>query len=461
VTVNADGSFVYVPPAGLSGTTDAFTYRITDPAGAHADATVQVGIGADLVWYVDSAAGGSGDGRSTAPFTSLAPLRGGGDADAAGDIIFVYQGSGAYGGGMPLEADQDLVGQPAGLTVAGHALVAAGGSRPVITNTAGDGVGLAGGVSIRSVTVSNASRDGIAGVNTTGVAVSDVVVTGSGRDGVHLAGSGAGSIGLTLADSSVADSTGTGLLVRGSGSTTADVGATGSTFDGNGIGVNVVGSASDALTFDVSDNDFIDQAGNAVQILTAAPTAGQADAEVIRGQVRDNVVGGTAAGSGSRDLIGIAIEINGDADAVVAVTGNTVSHTDQEGIFVQARLDNDGDGAHGRLDLTLRDNTVGTPEDDSAFPIGLVHGIRIESRNTTDVCLDLAANDSSSVGGGSDIHLRQRDGSTFRLERFSGSGTSHGDVVAFAIAQNAAGTTASATHATSYTGVADGTCRAP
>jgi hypothetical protein len=362
---------------------------------------------------------------------------------------------------MPLEADQDLVGQPAGLTVAGHALVAAGGSRPVITNTAGDGVGLAGGVSIRSVTVSNASRDGIAGVNTTGVAVSDVVVTGSGRDGVHLAGSGAGSIGLTLADSSVADSTGTGLLVRGSGSTTADVGATGSTFDGNGIGVNVVGSASDALTFDVSDNDFIDQAGNAVQILTAAPTAGQADAEVIRGQVRDNVVGGTAAGSGSRDLIGIAIEINGDADAVVAVTGNTVSHTDQEGIFVQARLDNDGDGAHGRLDLTLRDNTVGTPEDDSAFPIGLVHGIRIEARNTTDVCLDLAANDSSSVGGGSDFRLRQRDGSTFRLERFAGSGTSDGDVVAFVIAQNAAGTTASATHATSYTGVADGTCRAP
>jgi hypothetical protein len=130
-------------------------------------------------------------------------------------------------------------------------------------------------------------------------------------------------------------------------------------------------------------------------------------------------------------------------------------------VFVQARLDNDGDGAHGRLDLTLRDNTIGTPDDDSAFPVGQVHGIRIESRNTTDVCLDIAANDSSSLGGGSDFRLRQRDTSTFRLERFAGSGTSDSDVSAFLIAQNAAGSTASATHATSYTGVADGACRTP
>jgi hypothetical protein len=311
------------------------------------------------------------------------------------------------------------------------------------------------------VSVTGASVDGIGGVNATGVEVGDVLVSGSGRDGVHVAGSGTGSVGLTLTDSTIANSTGTGLLVRGSGATTGTVNASGSTFDGNGVGVNVVASSSDALTFGVSGNTFVDQLGNAVQVLTAAPTTGQADAEVIRGQIRDNVIGGSAAGSGSRDLIGIAIEINGDADAVVAVTGNTVSHSDQEGIFVQARLDNDGDGAHGRLDLHLRDNTVGPPDDDSTFPIGVVNGIRIESRNTTDVCLDIAGNDSSSVGGGSDFRLRQRDGSTFRLERFVGSGTSDADVSTFVIGQNAGGSTASATHATSYTGVADGTCRTP
>ena len=35
---------------------------------------------------------------------SLAALRGSGDADGPGDVIFVYQGSGTYGGGLPLEA---------------------------------------------------------------------------------------------------------------------------------------------------------------------------------------------------------------------------------------------------------------------------------------------------------------------------------------------------------------------
>jgi VCBS repeat-containing protein len=461
VTVNSDGSFVYVPPAGIAGTIDSFTYRVTDPAGAHADATVQIAIGTDLVWYVDSAAAPSGDGRSTAPFATLAPLRGAGDADAAGAIIFVYQGSGTYAGGIPLEADQALIGQPAGLTVGANALVAAGGSSPVITNAAGDGVGLANGVSVRSINVSGASGNGISGTNATGVTVSGVGVSGSGGDGIHVAGSGSGSVGLTLTGATIADSAGTGLLVRGSGATTGEVSASDSTFDGNGVGVNVVASGSDDLTFDISGNTFTDQLGNAVQILTAAPTAGQADGEVILGQIRDNVIGGATAGSGSRDLIGIAIEINGDADAVVAVSGNTVSHTDQEGVFVQARLDNDGDASHGRLDLTLRDNTIGTPDDDSAFPFGLVHGIRIESRNTTDVCLDIAGNDSASLGGGSDFRVRQRDGSTFRLERFVGSGTSDGDVGAFVIGQNASGSTASVTHATSYTGVADGTCRAP
>jgi hypothetical protein len=459
VTVNADGSFVYVPPAGLSSNTDSFTYRVTDGDGLFDDATVQVAIGADIVWYVNASAAAGGDGRSTEPFDTLAPLRGAGDADAAGAIVFLYTGS--YSGGLPLEADQDLMGEPAGLSVGGNDLVPATGTKPSITNASGDGIGLANGVSIRSVSVDDAAADGIAGVNAGGVVIDDVAVSDSGRHGIHLTGSGAGSMGLTLTDSAITDNAGTGLLVRGSGATNGDVSASGNRFDGNGVGVNLVASLADDLAFTIADNTLLDTIGNAIQVITPAPPFGTSDAEVIRGTIRDNVIGGSTAGSGSSDLIGIAIDVNGDADAVIAVTGNTISHTDQQGIFVQARLDNDGDAAVGRLDLTLRDNTVATPDDDSAFPFETVHGVQIESRNTTQVCLDIADNDSASVGSGSDFRVRQRDTSTFSLERFVGSGTSVSDVAAFIAAQNAGGSAASVTIATSFTGVADGACRQP
>jgi hypothetical protein len=45
----------------------------------------------------------------------------------------------------------------------------------------------------------------------------------------------------------------------------------------------------------------------------------------------------------------------------------------------------------------------------------------------------------------------------FRLERFTGDGTSGSAVAAFLVAQNTTGT-GSATASTSYTGVADGAC---
>jgi len=458
VSVNADGSFVYVPPAGLTSTTDTFTYRVTDAGGLFDDATVEVAIGADIVWYVKASAVAGGDGRSSEPFDTLAPLRGAGDADDAGAILFLYAGS--YAGGLPLESSQELIGEPAGLTVGSHVLVPAGGSNPVITNAAGNGIQLADDVSVTSVTVDGASLDGIAG-DADGAAVAQVVVANSGRHGIHLVGSGVGSTGMMLTGSMIRDSAGTGLIVRGSGSTTSDVTVTGNTFDGNASGINLVASLSDQLTFDIAGNTLLGHASNVIQVLTAAPTSGLADAEVVRGKIRDNTIGGTEANSGSRNLFGIAIEINGDADAVIEVTGNVVSHTDQEGIFVQTRLDNDGDGDTGRLDLTLRNNAVGTPDDDSAFPVGLVHGVRIESRNTTQTCLDIAGNASSSVGSGADFRLRQRDGSAFSLERFTGSGTSAADVEAFLVAENGGGSSASVTIATTFTGVADGACRNP
>ncbi|NJN47553.1 MAG: hypothetical protein HC808_14950, partial [Candidatus Competibacteraceae bacterium] len=164
---------------------------------------------------------------------------------------------------------------------------------------------------------------------------------------------------------------------------------------------------------------------------------------------------------GIANSFGIALDIRGDADAVTTVSSNTIRNTDIEGIFAQSRLDNDADAQIGLFDLTLRDNSVTNIDDNSAFPFVSVYGTRIESRNTTNLCLDIASNTSVGLGGFEHFRTRQRDTSTFRAERLTLGAQNAATMQTFVAGQNDAGSTASATVATSYTGVADGTCRNP
>jgi hypothetical protein len=191
----------------------------------------------------------------------------------------------------------------------------------------------------------------------------------------------------------------------------------------------------------------------------------------VIGEITSNVVGDGTPNSGATDLHGIAVEFNGDADAILSITNNSVSNTDIDGIFVQTRLDNDADAETGRLDLTLRDNDVNTPDDNSAFPFGAAYGTRIESRNTTTICLDIAGNSSASVGGLEHFRTRQRDTSTFIMERLTDGDGTPGELItnlstieAFLVGQNDGGSTADATQqtvSTGYTEAANGFCRKP
>ena len=738
-TINADGSFTFLPGVGDKNQDDTFTYQLGDGL-ATSVGTVTVHIDDFLVWYVDNAsAGPTFEGRSNAPFLDLSSLDGpggAGDSDGSGDTVFVYQGSGSYGGGIPLEVDQSLFGQKAGLTVNGHLLVTAGSTAPVITNAGGVGVGLAGGVDVQGVDISGTSGDAINGTAVTTATVGTttaVNISGAGGDGVDLSGAASGNIsiaapitgsaghsvtvanriggtttfngaisdtgtgislvsntsatisftggimastgantafsatgggtvnvtgsantlatttaralnvtnttigasgltfrsissngavngivldttgssgGLTVTGNSagtcgtlateadctggtIQNSTGDGVLLNsttnpsftrlnvksndgsgiratgvsgltvsgsliqgnadtagqteaglfmanvsgtsalasstikgsfennvqwnassgsgtvnvtntkigptgvdgttgnsgiqmiGTGTGAATLTVTGSTFASNnatGIGtsfadtsahtVNVststftdnniavaLGVTEDAdATFDVNGNTMLRSKTNAIQVLAGATST--AAAHVI-GHIRNNAIGDTTADSGARDLIGIAIEFNDDADGVISVSNNNIRHTDQEGIFVQARDPNTGDSnaANATLDLHVLNNTISSIDDNTAFPFGFVYGMRLESRHVTDVCLDISGNSSANVGAAEQIRVRQRDTSVFRLERFAGNGAVDTDVEGFLIVQNPALATADATHATQFTGVANGACR--
>jgi methionine-rich copper-binding protein CopC len=198
-TINADGTFSYLPGVGDADQTDTFTYTVTD-GQLTSTGTISIQIGADRVWWVNAGAAPGGDGRSTAPFASLAPVNGAGgsgDSDSAGDYIFVYSAASPYAGGLALEANQRLYGEKYGLTIGGTTLVPAGATAPTITNSGGNGLTLAGGVDIQGVTVSGASADGIHGDNITTATIGEnVTVSGSGQDGVDLTGAATGSVGV-------------------------------------------------------------------------------------------------------------------------------------------------------------------------------------------------------------------------------------------------------------------------
>ena len=59
-------------------------------------------------------------GQSTAPFNTLAAAN---SAAGASSIVFLYQGSATYTGGVSMKSGEDLFGQPHGLTVDGYSLV--------------------------------------------------------------------------------------------------------------------------------------------------------------------------------------------------------------------------------------------------------------------------------------------------------------------------------------------------
>ncbi len=286
----------------------------------------------------------------------------------------------------------------------------------------------------------------------------------SGNNGVNVVGSGTADATLNVSGGSFTQNRSFGIGTSFTNGAAHTVIVSGATFTDNNVAVGLATALNADLTFDIADNPGILRSRtDAIQVLARATST---SASQIRGRIRGNVIGDNTADSGARDGIGLRIEVNDDADAVIEVAGNHIRHTDGDGIFIQSRDPSTGDGdpATATVDLTVTGNTVGTPDDNSAFPLFGVRGIRIEGRHNTTTCLDLSGNVSSGVGA-EHFQLRQRDpASVFKLERYAGVGTNDAAVAGFVRAENPyPGVTAAATHqgATGFTGVAAGTCRTP
>jgi VCBS repeat-containing protein len=273
VTMNADGSFAYDPPAGFTGT-DTFTYTVNDndpdePPNQQSDpATVTVEVVGPLVWYVDidATAPPTGQGgRSHTPFNSLAPLTTGTDPDGPGDIIFLgadtAPASGPYEGGIVLEANQKLWGEPFGLTVDPNGprpsttVVAASPATPATGNPtvrqiafAGVGITLANGVDIQRVnagTTSLSENTGIAGTAITTATIGPNALIQGNPTAFSVTGAAGGNI-TVAADITALNGSAVDVSNRSSGTVTFSGAVTAS---GTGGGVAVRNNTGAAIDF--------------------------------------------------------------------------------------------------------------------------------------------------------------------------------------------------------------------
>ncbi len=419
-------------------------------------------------------------------------------------------------------------GALAGLTVTGTGSAGSGG---VVQNMSADGISLTNtrSVSLSGMNVTNNLGSGIAGDNVTDFAlggsnvtnngdtatgdeagirfdellgtatITNCTISGSSEDNVRLTPA-SGTLDLTITGTTIgpnsATTGGNGITILDSGTASVTVSVTGSTFTqnqaaaflgsfagsgahdvtvsndvfrDNGKAVSLGSNGSTDLTFSVVGNtEIVRSQSNALELLGSSDST---SAMQLSGTFASNVIGDGTPDSGSRDLNGIAIDLRGDERSILAVNGNSISNVDLQGIWVSDADFGTVSGTPSADDLTVRDNVVQQIDDNSGFPCAAPYGTLVDFRHTTVGCLDMFSNtsaESPNACGGAQFRLRQRDTSTFRLERLSDGDATPNELItstalvqAHVVSQNDPGSTANVTLVTGFTEAANGSCLKP
>jgi large repetitive protein len=406
VTVAANGTFTYNPPAGYEGP-DSFNYTIANPAGSDVG-TVSITI-AGMIWFIDDnpASGACTTnnnicGRLTNPFSSLASFEAvngnatptnGADviAPEAGDHIFIF--SGTYTGPLTLENSQRVIGQGAtstlqalsGITPAtdSDALPSTGGTKPSITT---------GGFNV----VANNQLYGLAFDDTTSTAINSNANVGTLIIGdVTILNDGANGAGIVLDDGGTVTTTGTNTINVRSGiglsvTNATNIGAGNLTFvsisvgnnDGNpdpanGIVLNNTGSGRLIVTGNGNTSVGGNSSGGTIQNVTGhaislTNTQNPSFTNInIQGAGRSGVDGqqvtnftlanstinnvGTAA-AGQHDESNLSFNDNGlftstALSGVVSITQNILTNARRHGVQIE-------NGSGTISNLTITNNTL-------------------------------------------------------------------------------------------------------
>jgi hypothetical protein len=263
-----------------------------------------------------------------------------------------------------------------------------------------------------------------------------------------------GQIDVTVSGSSFSSNFTTGLLVgvndpSSTATCTADLDATGGSFNNNNAGIQVISAGAADTTFNLHDIPSI--SGNPASGIALDEADNSTAAGSLSGRIQNNTVTQPLSGSGN----GIGVSARGAGTTTIAVTGNAVTNRTQYGIFLHRK-----EGlAPGTLNATVTGNNVTTTDvnGDLFFPID---GIRVEAgaaaADTGTLCAQISGNTSDGAQSAADnpsnfdLKLRHRFGITYRLPGLVGS--TGADAINLMNTNNPAVDIIDATTTTSYTG---------
>jgi len=212
VTLASNGSFTYEPPPGYVGN-DTFTYKTSE--GTLTDTnTVTITI-SNMVWFIKNTGGGLNRGTFSNPFTTIGSFNTANAlADAApnpksGDLIALRSGTYSEADGVNLRNNQKLIGEAVQFNTvftadsnssSAYTTFAAGtNTAPTVATSAGNGIDLASGNTVRGLNVGN--TPGFFGFNGSAVGspvINTVAKTGTGG-AINVSTSGAFGANVTFA----------------------------------------------------------------------------------------------------------------------------------------------------------------------------------------------------------------------------------------------------------------------
>ena len=338
ITIASDGSFSYTSALGFSNADDSFTYTIRDDgidgiANTADDLTDTATLTLDVgpaVWFIDNSSAGTGEGTQANPYTSIANFNaannGVDDHPAAGDYIYLRQGTGSYNenDGVNLLNNQTLLGGGVNLVVnhptVGNVLVENATGAPTIATSGGNGVDLAqnntlGGFSIGNTGTGIGIADNGGTVGT--LTVSNVAVSGSGQ---IISVDNGGTLAVALTGAASTSSTNGAIDLANVGGSFSVSGATSisGTHSGGGIliqtsslaanfqGATTVNTGSFGAINYVDNTGSLSFTGGSLDIDTATATAFN------------------ASGGGTVNITGTGNSIAANSGGAVVITNTTI-----------------------------------------------------------------------------------------------------------------------------------------
>ncbi|MBK9982126.1 MAG: cadherin-like domain-containing protein [Saprospiraceae bacterium] len=333
VMIAADGSFTYTPPAGFTGT-DTYVYTLND--GNHVPGVVATSTAtvtftvSNLIWFIDNSAP-AGDGRLGTPFNSLAAFNAG--SAAAADVVYIEQTGTDYTAGIVLQNGERLFGEghtgganlanvlPFSLAPNSKTLPNINGLRPIITNAAGDGVGVAQNNILRGFDVGSCSDFGmenLAAATVGTLTISEVAINNTSGGGIKVGNGGV----LAVTFSSISSSGGVNGINLSGSCTGSFVGGTGAISNPSGAAFLISGGTA-AVDYNGTLSKTGTSSGRLVDIQTHATGLISLDGNLTNTATGATGIFANANTSGTISFNGASKTLTTAANGAVTFTSNT------------------------------------------------------------------------------------------------------------------------------------------